>query len=220
MTDPKDATSGDTHPGDLSGPRRGETISGGMNSCWFCARPVSPQALFCHGCGSLQAPAETDAFTRLKLAPRFELEQADLDRQAAGFTRILDPARLEKRGPMERTMAERHRAAIAAAHEELRDPLRRARLLLLLAGRPAPPAADAGPWQAELAAAHDAMAVDRIAARVTRELENALRDLAAAFRAEDLNLAAETVARAEALSLAVMEGRVRRSELLGASPGF
>lgn len=204
-----------------SGPRRGETISGGMNSCWFCAKPVSPQALFCHSCGSLQPPPDVDAFTRLRLPARFDIDQADLERQAAGFTRILDPARLEKRGTMERTMAERHRAAIADAHAELRDPLRRARLLLEKADRYLPDIeADAGPWREEFSLALDATAVDRIAARLQGEMEAALRDLAAAFRADDLDRAEKLVRHVEALSLAVMEGRVRRSDLLAGSPGF
>lgn len=217
MTEPTDRP--DMHR--TAGPRRDATITGGMGTCWFCARPVSGQALFCHGCGSLQPPADVDAFTRLKLQPRFDLDMADLERQATGFTRILDPARLEKRGPMERTMAERHRAGLAAAHAELRDPVSRARLLLRLEGHAGPPSgtAPAGVL-GELAAAADATGVDRIANRLHREMQDALTALAVAFRDGDLARAGELVTQLEGISLAVAAGRARRAALLGPSPGF
>ena len=190
-------------------------IDGDMLTCWFCRRPVSQRALFCHQCGSLQPPAPLDAFARLGLPRRFEVDPDALDRQLAGFTRPLDSERVRSRGPKEQALAQRHRDALAAAHEALRDPVARGRLLLELEGRPPAAAAldEPDPLWTALEAAGDAAAVDRVAAEVGRETETAVRGLAAAFRAGNLDRASALIARAERLRHLAELARRRRAAL-------
>lgn len=201
-------------------PNRPASVDGGLHSCWFCGKGVSPRAFFCHQCGSVQPPADVDPFTRLNLTPRFDVQPAELDRQATGFRRILDPGRFTTKGPRERGMAEAQRTLIEASAAWLRDPIRRARLLLELAGREPLPSDPSNNWQLDLAVAGDAPAVDKLANRLTGELETDLRALSAAFRTQDLDRAAELTARIEGLRAVSELARLRRAELLQKSSGF
>ncbi|ACI99017.1 hypothetical protein [Rhodospirillum centenum] len=196
-----------------SGPRRAAPIDGDLGSCWLCGRAVSPRALFCHQCGTIQPPAALDAFARLTLPRRFDLEPAELERQHAGFHRVLDPARFEGRGPREKAMAQAHRDALDDALAELRDPMRRAALLLKLAGVPVAAEPLSDPWAQAVAAAGDAAALDRTAAEIGREREAVLRALSAAFRREEGEEAAVQLGRLRRLQAAAEAARRRRRDL-------
>lgn len=191
-------------------------IPGDLGPCWFCGKGVSPHALFCHACGSVQPPGDLDAFARLKLPLRFDLETKAIERQAAGFRRILDPARFETKGPREKAMAERQRTAVANAAALLLDPLARAKALLGLNGLEAETAAPTlAEWEIELAIAADAAAVDRVAARISAAVGTELRQLSAAFRDGDLERAAALVGRLEGLEQAAEAAHRRRRSVVG-----
>ena len=106
-------------------------------SCWSCKGPVAAQVSTCATCGAVQPPGTADAFARLGIDRAFAIEQADLDRQYFGFQRRLHPDRFANRSARERALAQQQAAAINDAYETLKDPLRRAVLLLRLAGRAA-----------------------------------------------------------------------------------
>ncbi len=197
---------------DRGGPQP-TAIEGGLGSCWFCGKAVSPRALFCHGCGNVQPPMPLDPFTRLGLARRFDLDQAELARQYAGFQRVLAPERFASRGPREKAMAEKHRAVLKDAHDTLSDPLKRAMALLDLAGVPVPTSILAPPFGAEIAAADTPEACDALALRIRQEEAAAVRGLSAAFRTEDLEKAAEQAATLTRLQLAAEQVLARRSAL-------
>lgn len=197
---------------DRGGPQPA-AIEGGLGTCWFCGRAVSPRALFCHNCGSVQNPAPLDPFTRLGLARRFDIDKAELARQYAGFKRILEPERFANRGPRERAIAEKHRAILAEAHATVLDPLRRALWLLEADGIPVPTSLLAPPYAGEIEAAADAATLDGIARRISREQEAAVRGLSAAFRTGRMDTAAEQAATLSRLAAAAAHLGHRRTEI-------
>jgi molecular chaperone HscB len=99
-------------------------VQGDLVSCWLCSKPVSPRALFCHHCGTVQPPQALDPFTRLGLPIRFDIDMAALERQFAGFRRTLDPERFAAKGPREKANAGAQLSAFRHAHDTLRDPIR------------------------------------------------------------------------------------------------
>lgn len=175
--------------------------------CWHCAADVAVRALFCHGCGSIQPPGEVDPFTRLGLPARFDLDTAAIDRQWAGFARILAPARFQDKGARSVQLAAEQRSARDEAAAILRDPASRARALLALAdGAPARPA-NGGPWELDIVAAPDKATRARSLAQVKDAMAAELRLLLDAFRLGDLPLAATRLSRVEAMALAVEAAR-------------
>lgn len=193
------------------------TIGGDLRPCWQCGHSVAPRALFCHGCGAVQAPREgVDHFARLGLERRFDIDLDQLARQHAGFARALDPARFAARGARQQALARQQAEAMAAAHVVLRDPVRRARYLLELAGEPLAPSGpdpDTAAILARLAGAAEAMTVDRLAAELANRIETGIRALAAAFRAGRTAEAATLLARLESLETAAATARDRRAGL-------
>lgn len=200
------------------GPRIAGTIDGDLQPCWLCARSVSARALFCHACGAIQPPRPLDAFTRLGLERRFDIDLDQLSRQHAGLGRALEPERFASRGARQQTLARQQAEALTAAFETLRDPLRRARYLLDLAGTPAdPPDAaeddDTAALAAALEAATGAAEIDRAGAEAVARVASGIKELAAAFRAGDSALAALLLARVEALEALAARARVLRAGL-------
>lgn len=190
-----DGVGGGGTPGDNPGP-----VPDGMGACWSCGRPVSGRALFCHNCGAIQPPADLDAFVRLNLERRFDVERAVLDRQLAGFNRILSSERLKDRSAEEQALAERHRVAVAQAYATLRDPASRARHLLHLiqpegdlpgtVGK-GPEDADMADLAAQVAALHGVAPVDedtleQVTLAVIGAIAGTLIDLSAAFHSGNL----------------------------------
>ncbi|HYD64329.1 molecular chaperone DnaJ [Azospirillum sp.] len=202
-----------------TGPRIAGTIEGDMQPCWLCGRSVAGRALFCHACGAVQPPREgLDHFTRLGLECRFDIELEALNRQFTGLGRALDPDRFVARGKRQQEHARAQADALAEAYEMLRDPVRRARYLLDLSGAgplendPGEPA-DVTALRGELAAATDALTVDRLALDVEQRAEACIRELAMAFRAGLTATARRVVARLEELEDIAAEARTRRAAL-------
>lgn len=199
-------------PGGPASPRPA-AIEGGLGSCWFCGRGVSPRALFCHGCGSVQPPAALDSFTRLGISRRYDLDLPELDRQTLGFLKVLDADRFESRGLRERQMAERHREAITAARAELKDPIRRGLLLLQLAGQALAEFPVADPWTPRVAAAETPAEIDGLAGELTREQQATLKGLSRAFLTGELDRAALLLARLQPIQAALATLRPHRRRL-------
>lgn len=202
--------------GEPRGPRIAGTIEGALQTCWSCGRSVTSRAFFCHSCGAVQPPRPVDHFGRLGLERRFDLDLDHLARQHTGLGRALDPERFSLRGARQQTMARQQAHALDAAYEVLRDPVRRARYLLDLIGEPAAEAlADpqAEELAAELAAAADGPAVDRIGADIANRTARCITDIAAAFRSGDTPEAAQALTRLEALERLAAAARDRRAAL-------
>ena len=191
-------------------------IDGDMQPCWLCGRSVSARALFCHGCGAVQAPRELDGFARLGMERRFDIELEALNRQYAGFTRALDPDRFKARGTRQQEHARAQAAALTEAYDTLRDPVRRARYLLELLGipqaeSPAEPEEEIADLRATLAGTEDVLAVDRLAHAVGQRIEACIKYLAIAFRNGQADNAARILARLEQLEELSARARERRA---------
>jgi len=101
-----------------------------LHPCWSCKGPVASRALFCSVCGAVQGPGGTDHFSRLALAPTFDLDVDDLERQYFGFQRRLHPDRFSGKSPREKMLSQQQATALNEAYETLKDPLKRAAYLL------------------------------------------------------------------------------------------
>lgn len=190
------------------------TIDGDMTPCWLCGKNLGRRALFCHACGAVQPPRELDHFARLGLERRFDIELEHLDRQRHGLSKALDPDRFLARGPRQQDYARRQSDALDAAHAVLREPLNRARYLLELEKVPlavfAAPDEELAPLRAELAAATECPALDRLGTDVSRRIAEGITGLAAAFRHDRFEDAARLVIRLEGLEAIATETRARR----------
>lgn len=185
---------------DMTTPRDGQPEA---LPCWHCGAGVAPRALFCHGCGTIQPPGDVDPFTRLGLAPSFEIATDVLDRQQAGFARILAPSRFAGKGDAVEAVAERQRQALADALAQLRDPARRARALLTIADAAPPMPANGGDWELRMAAAATPASRERLKGEIRTEMQAELRLLLDAFRLGDLALAARRLTRIEMMAFVV-----------------
>jgi molecular chaperone HscB len=169
----------------------------GIVGCWSCHGPVAGRALFCHTCGAVQPPRQLDHFTRLGLAPNFEIDAADLERRYFGFQRNLHPDRFARRTAKERAISESQSASLNQAYETLNEPLSRAAYLLELAGirSPATHAAtvddeellsEAMENREALMEAETVATVDALTAKALAAAIQCLADLGSAFRDNDL----------------------------------
>jgi len=185
---------------DVTTPRDGQPEP---QPCWHCGAGVAARALFCHGCGTIQPPGDVDPFTRLGLAPSFEIATEMLDRQQAGFARILAPARFAGKGEAVEAVADRQRRALGDAVAQLRDPARRARALLNIADAAPPLPANGGDWELRLAVTATPAARERLRGEIRTEMQAELRLLLDAFRLGDLELASRRLVRIEMMAFVV-----------------
>jgi len=208
-----------TSPDHGSFSRRTAAINGDMLSCRLCQRSVTAQALFCDYCGTVQPSHQVDHFTRFGLEQRFDLDLEALARRHERFQRALDPLRFIAKSPGERADAQLHAAALGEAYDTLKDPIRRARYLLTLLGvtvaegEEAETLLDPTILDTAIGRAAEPSALDRLANQATREIESCIRDLSAAFRADQVTAAAQALARLQRLEAVASEARLRRAAL-------
>ncbi len=206
----------------------GEPADGRMAACWSCQTSLSAKALFCHGCGSIQAPRALDHFSRLGLRARFDLDLGELDRQYFGFQRRFHPDRFATRSSEERAMSLRHATALNQAYEVLRSTVSRANYLLELAGRQGTDRehlttedptllTEAMELREALIESEDGAVVDRLIDDVRKRIANCAAALTSAFSADLLDEAAALTLRLTYLEKVLGEARQRRHLLAGRS---
>lgn len=199
-------------------------------TCWSCAAAIGPRVLFCHACGKLQPPRSGeeeggDAFARLGLPRRFDLDPAAVERQHAGFSVRLDAARFAARGQQEQQHAAAHRAGLDEARDMLSDPWSRALHLLELCGLPLvdrgagdlSPACAAG--RAALAGAALPAEVEPILDAAEDRLQRLFAELTTAFGTGDLDLACDLAREIGQERALIAEAGQRRAALQGKSRG-
>ncbi len=191
-------------------------------ACWSCRGPVAGRVPFCPTCGAVQPPGAADAFTRLGLSRQFEVDVAALDARYFDLQRRLHPDRFATRTARERAFSQQQAVALNEAYETLRDPLRRAALLLRLAGREvrfdgqgtiadAELLMDAMERRERLDGAEGAEAVAAILAETKADIRACAGELANAFAARDLALAERLATRLRYLGKLADEARARQS---------
>jgi len=192
--------------------------------CWSCKGPVASRALFCHTCGAVQAPGSTDHFTRLGMAPSFDLDDEKLEKQYLGFQRVLHPDRFSGKPAKERVIAEQQAVALNEAYETLNDPLKRATYLLRLKGVNSEVAEEktvndpvllmeAMEKREALSEAESADAIEELMISAGATAIQLLRDISLAFAADDLAAANRSVLRFKYLRKFLEEARLRRAAL-------
>ena len=199
-------------------------VGAGFVPCWSCKGPVASRALFCHTCGAVQAPGSTDHFTRLGMAPGFDLDDEKLEKQYLGFQRVLHPDRFAGKPAKERVIAESQSVALNEAYETLNDPLKRATSLLRLKGVKSEVAEDktvndpallmeALEKREALAEAESADAIEELMISAGATAIQLLSNLSRAFAADDLAAANRSVLRLKYLRKFLEEARLRRAAL-------
>ncbi len=188
--------------------------------CWVCQSPVSARTAFCPTCTAIQPPRALDHFVRLGLECRFDLDRRELDERYRAVRRVFAVERFAAQGVRQRQLALDHLAAVEEAYLVLRDPVRRAEYLLTLVEEPGlTPTVTANSNDldvlcAQLQAARDVAAVDRVASLAGRGVEACLLDLSASFRHQAFTEVAVVLARLSRLEDIGTEARERRADLV------
>lgn len=191
-----------------------DVVNGAIVSCWLCENNIDQNAIFCHSCGALQPPRETDYFRRMGFTRKFDIDLEQLDRHYMGFMRPFAPQRFKDKSSQEANFAERHLAFLATAFETLHDPIRRAQYLL--DGDDIPHAFAAQKMLdlfEALEKADTPCVVDHLVAQVERQTEQALMEMASAFRTGKNVEAAKQLAILHQIDLFIVDARAKRHEL-------
>lgn len=197
--------------------------------CWSCGRTAGSPEPMCGGCGAVQpVDRRIDHFARLALAPRFDLDAAELERAYVDLQRRLHPDRFATRPERERRLSAEQSVAINEAYAVLKAPLARARYLLGLRGRDVAGAdgatiddpevlAEAMETREALAEASDAGAIATLARRAAEIIAGCRAGLRAAFAAGDLDRAQRLTLRLAYLEKLADEIKRRRLAMIGAA---
>lgn len=197
-----------------------EADPNGVQACWSCKGPVVSAAMFCATCGAVQPPGQGDHFTRLGLARDFDVDKTDLDQRYFALQRDLHPDRFATRSAREREISLQQSTSLNQAYETVKSPLRRAEYLLSLNGvtvnaetgnRPTDPDVlmEAMESREALAEAGTEAEIAALAARARDNQKQCLDALAAAFQANDLDVAARLAVRLKYLATFTDEARGR-----------
>jgi len=201
-----------------------------VGACWSCKGPAEAGAALCPTCGVVQpASPGIDHFARLGLPRGFAVDGPGLERAYVAAQARFHPDRFVGRAADERRFAAGQAAAVNEAYATLRDPLKRARYLLALAGRAEPdggqgtiddPAVlmEAMETREALAAAEGPEAVAAVARRNGEALARCREALAAAFAVADLDAAGRLTHRLAYLAKLADEVKRRRVAALGSAP--
>jgi len=198
--------------------------AGATSPCWSCKQPVAARALFCHACGAVQPPGNLDHFTRLGVAPGFDLDLDRLEKQYLGFQRVLHPDRFVAKTSKERAIAEQQAVSMNEAYEALKDPLRRAAYLLERAGHSAAVSKDQTVDDHELLMeameAREALAevatidgLEKLQVEAGAKAIDLIAQLSRAFSADDFEGANRLATRMKYWRKFLEESRARRSAL-------
>lgn len=99
------------------------------NICWSCHDKIG-EDLICEICGKLQPLCEKNPFDCLSLEVSFRVDKDTLEKNYLSSQRQLHPDRFANASKTERVYAAQHSAALNAAYDCLKDPIKRAQALL------------------------------------------------------------------------------------------
>jgi molecular chaperone HscB len=212
-------------PACTDGTTSGAAGADNLVPCWSCNGPLDQRAAFCHTCGAIQPPRAVDHFTRLGLAPSFDVELADMERNYFKLQRTFHPDRFATKSAKEKAFSLQQTTSLNEAYETLKDPLRRAQYLLVLKGRELQgqegqtvndPALlmEAMEMRENLAEADSVEQVDGIVADVKQQVDACIAALSQAFLGNDLDVAGTQSLRLKYLTKLIDDARLRRRGLL------
>ena len=197
---------------------------GSAIACWSCKGPVPPAGLFCPVCDAVQPPGQLDPFERFDIPRRFDVDTDALEGRFFDLQRRLHPDRFAAAGTRALGLSQQQAAALNDAHEALRDPVRRAGVLLGLAGREVPGTdthtvhdpdllMEAMEMREALQDADSTAALRPLIEQTREQARGCEQDLAAAFDGENYEDAARLMLRLRYLLKLNEEIRARRAEL-------
>jgi molecular chaperone HscB len=194
-----------------------------LSPCWSCKGPVDRRALFCHTCSAIQPSHSLDHFSRLGLAPRFDVTIEEIERNYFRFQRIVHPDRFASKSAREKALSQAQAVAFNDAYETLRHPVARALHLLDLSGAPLPKGEHTVKDPMLLMAAlQDREAldeaktlaeVDAILAKGQQAYDKTLAALSEHFAKDELKAAQAKVLRLRYMEKLLEEARIRRARL-------
>jgi molecular chaperone HscB len=192
-------------------------------SCWLCMKPMSPRAIFCHHCSTIQPVRNIDCFTRLGLERRIDIDQELLERQYAALKKTLAPERFAIRGVGERGHAAKQLEALVQAYETLRDPMRRGRYWLELHEYEFDESKAANPVVQEIRLEFDHANtpgdVDRIAQKAGQHFEAGIMRLLQSLRQKNWQLANATLVELDGMEGIIEQVRERRTQVTDKKEG-
>lgn len=192
-----------------------------VHPCWSCKGPVATRSLFCSVCGAVQGPGAADHFSRLGIAPTFDVDLNELETNYFQFQRKLHPDRFASKSAKERALSQSQATTLNEAYETLKDPLKRAAYLLKLLGRDVDLTACGTINDPELLmeqmekreAIADADTVDamtKLSAAADSDVLSDVCHVSAAFNAGDLDEAARLTMRLKYLTKLAEEARSKK----------
>ena len=198
--------------------------AGQTAACWSCKGPVPSGKLFCPTCNAIQPPGQLNPFERFDLPQRFAIDIDALELQFFDLQRNLHPDKFATAGSRALALSQQQAAAINEAHEALRDPVRRAGVLLGLAGWEVPGTdthtindpellMEAMEMRETLEEADTPKALMPLIEQTRKQSRSCERDLADAFVAENYGAATRLMLRLRYLLKMNEEIRARRAEL-------
>lgn len=105
------------------------------HECWDCRSKTKVTSFFCQSCKVVQPIVGTQsAYEIFTLPLTFDVSRKLLNRQYLNFQRQLHPDRYMQSKELELKYAESRSAEVNEAYMELKDPIRRGKLLLRLRG--------------------------------------------------------------------------------------
>jgi molecular chaperone HscB len=174
--------------------------------CWSCQKAAGDGVL-CAACGAVQPPdAKADYFGVLGVSRSFSVDETTLEQRYKELTKLLHPDRFARSDPQARRASLERSVQLNEAWRCLKDPVRRAEYLLLLAGIDIGEMAGTGREPAEhrtlpvppillmevlelreaLAAAHavrDVLETEALMGQVRGRLDQVMKDVAKGFAA-------------------------------------
>lgn len=173
----------------------------------------------------MQPPGQLDHFARLGMPTNYRTDAGLLDRRYFERQRLLHPDRFATRTARERALSQQQATAVNEAYETLKDPLRRADYLLLLAYGGANPdgcnlvndaelLTEAMEMREALAEAESSLEdIASLERRAAGDIERCVIDLADAFATGALDAASRLATRLKYLRKLADDCRGRRAQL-------
>lgn len=191
--------------------------------CWMCHGPLSVLALFCNHCGAIQPVREGDHFQRLGMPRQIDVDFERLDRNLATLQRTFSPERFVLRGQTERKHACQHYETIQHAYDMLRDPIKRSRYWLELHKATHARSSDSSlatllpakvaDFMAAFARTTEAAALDKLAQRISQEMQGGIGHLLNSLRRQDWPAAHTVLAELDGLESLMTRLRDKRQGL-------
>ena len=103
-------------------------------ACWSCSIGHNDSTLFCPHCSKIQPPPGGDYFSVFGIAPKLNLDLAELEHEFHRLSRKLHPDRFARAQENEKEWSLADTALLNDAYRTLKEPLRRTEYLLKLQG--------------------------------------------------------------------------------------